>query len=148
MASKTDYTTKAWKRSTKKRRHFCAFLNTLNQINFIPDIAFEPSGRVLRPDSSVGAAIDEVEKLRNRPIPTAEFNIRENGATCGSVLNTWRWNKGEQTRLEGGEDVVVDAGTMDPRAKRLDYMFVGSSGQSFGDSDRGKWVVEEATPGA
>ncbi|KAI9760630.1 MAG: phospholipase C type enzyme [Geoglossum simile] len=103
--------------------------------------------RTLHPDSSIGAAVDDAEKLRNRPIPTADFNIRENGATCDSVLNTWRWNKGDQRRLEGGEDVVVDVGTMDPRAKRLDYIFVGSGRPSLGDSDRGKWVVEEVRVG-
>jgi sphingomyelin phosphodiesterase 2 len=103
--------------------------------------------RTLHPDSSIGAAIDEAERLRDRPIPTAESNIRENGTTCDSVLNTWRWNKGEQRRLEGGEDVVVDVGTMDPRAKRLDYIFAGNGRPSLGDSDRGKWVVEEVRVG-
>lgn len=37
--------------------------------------------RVLHPDSSVGAAKDDVEKARRRPIPTADFNLAENGAT-------------------------------------------------------------------
>ncbi|KAI9775713.1 MAG: phospholipase C type enzyme [Geoglossum umbratile] len=105
--------------------------------------------RVLHPDSSIGAAIDDVEKLRNRPIPTAGFNLKENGATCDSVLNTWRWNKREQRRLEGGEDIVVDVETMDPRAKRLDYIFVGSGGPSLeaGVLDRGKWAVENVRVG-
>lgn len=35
----------------------------------------------LHPDSSVGASDDAVEMARRRPIPTADFNILENGAT-------------------------------------------------------------------
>ena len=54
---------------------------------------------LLHPDSSIGAAIDVAEKARHRPIPTADINIFENGATCDSVLNTWRWNKGQQKLL-------------------------------------------------
>ena len=79
---------------------------------------------VLHPDSSIGAAIDDVEKARGRPIPTAEFNLRENGATCDSVLNTWRWSKEEQKKLgEGKPNIEIPLETSDPNAKRLDYVF-------------------------
>jgi len=83
--------------------------------------------RILHPDSSLGAAIDEVEQARGKPVPTAEFNVGENGATCDSVLNTWRWNKGQQQRLWKGETIDVDLSTEDPRAKRLDYIFFGDA---------------------
>lgn len=84
--------------------------------------------RELHPDSSVGAAIDAVEKARNRPIPTAEFNLLENGATCDGAYNTWRWSKPLQKRLDKGEEITIDKDGEDPRAKRLDYIFVGDGG--------------------
>ncbi|RAL64656.1 hypothetical protein DID88_001689 [Monilinia fructigena] len=91
---------------------------------------------VLHPDCSIGAAIDEVEKARRRPIPTAEFNLLENGATCDSVLNTWRWSKEEQKRLGPNRpEVEIASDTPDPRAKRLDYIFANTcfrSKQSIG----------------
>ncbi|KAJ5195358.1 Endonuclease/exonuclease/phosphatase [Penicillium cinerascens] len=84
--------------------------------------------RELHPDSSVGAAIDAVERARNRPIPTAEFNLIENGATCDGAYNTWRWSKALRKRLDKGEDISIDKDGADPRAKRLDYIFVGDGG--------------------
>ncbi|KAI9738786.1 MAG: phospholipase C type enzyme [Cirrosporium novae-zelandiae] len=98
--------------------------------------------RELHPDSSIGAAVDSVERSRNRPIPTAEFNLQENGATCDSVLNTWRWNKEQQKRLNKGEDVAVPLATLDSRAKRLDYIFIGHA-----SSSRSTWKVKEARVG-
>jgi sphingomyelin phosphodiesterase 2 len=41
--------------------------------------------RVLHPDSSLGAADDLQEQNRRRPIPTAEYNVVENGVTSDSV---------------------------------------------------------------
>lgn len=101
--------------------------------------------RHLYPDSSIGPAVANVEKERGKPVPTAEFNILENGATCDSALNTWRWNKGEQKKLAGGENVVVAGNTSDPKAKRLDYIFIGdgSSGQA-GTTTPSKWNIESA----
>lgn len=84
--------------------------------------------QVLHPDSSVGATIDLPEQKRNRPVPTAEFNLLENGATCDGRFNTWRWSKEDRKRLEKGEDVVVDKDSPCPRGKRLDYIFVGDGG--------------------
>ena len=95
--------------------------------------------RLLHPDSSIGAAEDTVEQKRGKAIPTAEFNLKENGTTCDSVLNTWRWSKSQQRRLESGKDVHVDPSTKDPRAKRLDYIFLGDSS--------GEWTVQSAKVG-
>jgi len=95
--------------------------------------------RILHPDSSIGAAEDAAEQQRGKAIPTAEFNIKENGTTCDSVLNTWRWNKDQQRRLRRGHDVKVDPSTKDPRGKRLDYIFLGDT--------RGEWTVLSANVG-
>jgi sphingomyelin phosphodiesterase 2 len=97
--------------------------------------------RTLHPDSSIGAAIDEPEKRRNKPVPSGHFNLSENGATCDGVFNTWRWPKEQRRRLERGEDTIVDGDVEDPMAKRLDYIFFGDGGcpPSFPVS---KWVVE------
>ncbi|KAF7903928.1 hypothetical protein EAF00_001262 [Botryotinia globosa] len=102
---------------------------------------------VLHPDCSIGAAIDEVEKARRRPIPTAEFNLSENGATCDSVLNTWRWNKGEQKRLGPNRpEIEIPGDTPDPRAKRLDYIFANTCFDENNPS-AGGWIVKDARVG-
>src|SRR6266516_2045407 len=63
--------------------------------------------RVVYPDSSIGAAEDEVENSRGRDIPEAGFNLTQNGATCDSMLNTWRWNKRQQKQLAKGKAVDI-----------------------------------------
>ncbi|KAF2101466.1 DNase I-like protein [Rhizodiscina lignyota] len=100
--------------------------------------------RVLHPDSSLGSANDQVERERGRKVPNAGFNVTENGATCDSVLNTWRWNKGQQKRLDKGEDITVALDTEDPGAKRLDYIFFGGGGER---DDERAWSVEAANVG-
>lgn len=82
--------------------------------------------RYLRPESSIGAAIDDAEIARNKPIPSADFNILENGATCDGAFNTWRWSKEDQKRLAREGHISVDGSLPDPYAKRLDYIFVGN----------------------
>ncbi|MCJ1363391.1 phospholipase C type enzyme [Acarospora aff. strigata] len=82
--------------------------------------------RVLHPDSSIGAAEDMREKGRGRPIPDAEYNLIENGTTCDSILNTWRWSEEQRRRRGHPDDFLTDSHTQDPRAKRLDYIFCGS----------------------
>ena len=82
--------------------------------------------RVLHPDSSLGSADDAVERKRERPIPNAQYNITENGASCDSVLNTWRWPKEDQVQLRAGHCITVEPTRFDPRAKRLDYIFIGN----------------------
>lgn len=102
---------------------------------------------LLHPDSSVGAAVDAVEKARRRPIPTAQINNEENGATCDSVLNTWRWNKGQQKRLGPNRpQIQVPLDTIDPKAKRLDYIFA-STGFDPSRPERGGWIIQDAKVG-
>ena len=100
--------------------------------------------RVLHPDSSVGAAIDSSEKARGRQIPDAFFSLNENGTTCDSVLNTWRWDKEDQKRMFRGENVHVRSNCSDEKAKRLDYIFFGSPPSSEPESS---WQVQEAKVG-
>jgi len=102
---------------------------------------------LLHPDSSIGAAVDAVEKARFRPIPTAEFNVTENGATCDSVLNTWRWSK-EQQKLLGPNQAPIEipGATTDPKAKRLDYIFA-NTGPHPSDPSKGGWVIKSAKVG-
>jgi sphingomyelin phosphodiesterase 2 len=54
--------------------------------------------RILHPDSSIGAAEDKVEQVRGVPMPSAQYNMTVNGATCDSELNSWRWNKAHKRR--------------------------------------------------
>ncbi|KAH8705561.1 putative sphingomyelinase family protein [Talaromyces proteolyticus] len=82
----------------------------------------------LHPDSSVGSAESAAEKKRGKPIPSADFNITENGAASDGPYNTWRWPKEQQKRLFKGEDIPVDGTQPDPRGRRLDYIFVGDGG--------------------
>jgi sphingomyelin phosphodiesterase 2 len=95
--------------------------------------------RLQHPDSSIGAWEDAVERKRGKSVPTAEFNLKENGTTCDSILNTWHWNKGQQQRLRRGEDVHVDPSSKDPRGKRLDYIFLGDA--------KGEWAVQSVSVG-
>ncbi|PGH33389.1 hypothetical protein GX50_03776 [[Emmonsia] crescens] len=97
----------------------------------------------LHPDSSIGAAIDTAEITRKKPVPSADFNIFENGATCDGIFNTWRWNKSQQKRLKREGHVAVDGQLPDPLAKRLDYIFVGDGAFSNFSSQR-KWSIDSA----
>ncbi|KAL4752755.1 hypothetical protein BDW72DRAFT_58257 [Aspergillus terricola var. indicus] len=83
--------------------------------------------QVIYPDSSVGAAKDAVEQARGKPVPSAEFNLHHNGATCDGPYNTWRWSKKDQKRLDKGHDIPVESfkHSLDYKGKRLDYIFVG-----------------------
>ncbi|KAI9686363.1 MAG: phospholipase C type enzyme [Bathelium mastoideum] len=105
--------------------------------------------REIHPDSSLGSTEDELERKRGRPMPTADFNVTENGATCDSVLNTWRWNKHQQRRLAKGEDIHIAGSNTDPRAKRLDYIFFGSGQDAAvsGGALQGRWRVEATSVG-
>lgn len=82
--------------------------------------------RIVHPDSSVGAAEDSAEMARGRPQPSVGFNVTENGTTCDSVQNTWRWNKAHQQQLDKGEKILIPDSAPDPRGKRLDYIFFGA----------------------
>lgn len=98
--------------------------------------------RVLHPESSLGPTDHPQEKARKRPTPTSRFNLEENGATCDSALNTWRWSKQLQKRLRKGEDIQVSLETPDPGAKRLDYIFFGN-----GINTPTLWHVQSARVG-
>ncbi|CAG8980114.1 hypothetical protein HYALB_00012755 [Hymenoscyphus albidus] len=102
---------------------------------------------LLHPDSSLGASEDPVEKARRRPIPTAEFNITENGATCDSVLNTWRWNKAQQKLLGPNKaQIEIPGDCVDPKAKRLDYIFANTNFDPL-NPENGGWAVKTAKVG-
>jgi sphingomyelin phosphodiesterase 2 len=105
--------------------------------------------RILHPKSSVGAAKDRVEQLRGVPMPNANFNLTENGATCDSELNSWRWDNAHKKRLAKGENVQIDPAVADPNAKRLDYIFFSSG--KYHDADTGKetaeWELEDVNVG-
>lgn len=101
--------------------------------------------RVLHPDSSIGAAVDSAERSRNRSVPSAGFNLTENGTTCDSVLNTWRWSKKDARKLGPGKPgLEIPLDTPDPKAKRLDYIFT-SDGARY--NEPGLWTVKTARVG-
>ncbi|KAK3394461.1 Endonuclease/exonuclease/phosphatase [Podospora didyma] len=101
--------------------------------------------RVLHPDSSVGPADHPSERARRRPIPTAEFNIHENGAASDGPYNTWRWTKAQQKLLGPGKpEVIVAPDTIDQRGKRLDYIFAGCGDVA---TLGGGWVVRRVSVG-
>lgn len=105
--------------------------------------------RVLHPDSSLGAAEDDLERARRRPVPMAQFNVEENGVTSNSVLNTWRWPKSQQRKLGAGREggwPEVASDTLDSKGKRLDYIFA-SSGLAEGESASRGWVVHDVRVG-
>lgn len=99
--------------------------------------------RVLHPDSSLGSADYPLERQRGREIPTAQYNLTENGATCDGAFNTWRWNKREQKRLHKGERIAIDGSKPDPGGKRLDYIFVGNSAVL----ESSRWHVQDVKVG-
>ncbi|GKT48331.1 inositol phosphosphingolipids phospholipase C [Colletotrichum spaethianum] len=103
--------------------------------------------RTLHPDSSLGEVENPLEKARGRPVPTADFSLKENGTTSDHVYNTWRWSKEQQKKLgEGKEKIVVPPDAPDRKGKRLDYIFF-SSALPRGDDSGGGWVVRDARVG-
>lgn len=130
----------------------------LGDFNMIPDslahrlitthAPVQDAWRALHPDSSIGAALDAAEKARGRPVPSAGYNLAENGTTCDSAFNTWRWDKRRRRLLDKGEDVTVDDNVTDPHGKRLDYVFIGN-GSPIGlqAQQRDTWQVEEVAVG-
>jgi sphingomyelin phosphodiesterase 2 len=98
--------------------------------------------RALHPHSSLGSTLDDPEKARGLPVPTAHDSVTENGATCDGVLNTWRWSKEDYRALKKGRDVRVDMDAPDPRAKRLDYVFVAGACEAWRVADARVGMVE------
>ncbi|ROT39795.1 DNase I-like protein [Sodiomyces alkalinus F11] len=119
--------------------------------------------RLLHPDSSLGTPDDPLERARRRPVPTADFNLLENGATSDSVYCTWRWSADQQRRLSskkksGSDPYAVPPHALDPKGKRLDYVFVADGQRATspsrrhgnardGASTRTGWVVKSAKVG-
>lgn len=102
--------------------------------------------RVLRPESSIGPADSEIERKRGRPVPNARFNLTENGAASDGVFNTWRWSKEQQKRQYRGEKITIADDTPDPKAKRLDYIFVGQD-VHFRHLNSDEWHVQSIAVG-
>ena len=97
--------------------------------------------RILKPASSIGASIDAAEterraRMNERIRPDVLESLNEHGHTCDSVLNTWRWNQAHREDLERGKDRRVSQSDEDPKAKRLDYIFLGDA--------EGQWQVRDA----
>ncbi|KAI6810429.1 inositol phosphosphingolipid phospholipase C [Hortaea werneckii] len=96
--------------------------------------------RIVKPDSAIGSANNPVEQARGKPVPSARQCLVQNGTTCDSQFNTWRWSKQMLRDLERGKDSVIDPETPDLRAKRLDYVFFASQANHV-------WTVGEAEVG-
>ncbi|OTA69169.1 endonuclease/Exonuclease/phosphatase [Hypoxylon sp. EC38] len=97
--------------------------------------------RVLNPDSSLGSAVHELERARRRPVPSAQFNLAENGVTSNSTYNTWAWPKSDQRALRSGKrPMIIPPDTPDPRGKRIDYIF-------FSPQVSTGWVVKDVRVG-
>jgi sphingomyelin phosphodiesterase 2 len=102
--------------------------------------------REVHPVSSVGAWIDECEKKRLEALgppdgvggpPSVRESMATHGHTCDSVTNTWRWSQADQKALlKQGRDRTISPDEKDPRAKRLDYIFLGDGTD--------QWVVKGA----
>lgn len=104
--------------------------------------------RLLHPDSSLGSADEPRERARGRPVPSAEFNLLENGATSNNVLNTWRWPRADQRCLGPGRPLLeIEPTRPDPRGQRLDYLFVSTAARDLGEAAIGGWVVQSARVG-
>ncbi|KAI9788158.1 MAG: phospholipase C type enzyme [Peltula sp. TS41687] len=70
------------------------------------------------------------DNTERRMVPFLAYNLTQNGTTCDSALNTWRWDKARQRQLDKGNKIHVPDGAPDPSAKRLDYIFVGGTSSS------------------
>ena len=124
----------------------------LGDFNMIPDSLacriltthgrVKDTWRILHPDSSLSSAVDAPEKDRGKIMPSAAFNITENGTTCDSILNSWRWRKEDRQKISKGQIVTIDDSSDDPNGKRLDYVFFGAEEHSGLD-----WEVEETRVG-
>lgn len=140
-------------RGAAERGHMLIVLGDFNDVpdslpyRIISDLTpARDAWRVLHPDSSLGAADDDLERSRRRPIPTAEFNLAENGVTSNSVYNTWRWSKSQQRALGPGRDpMAVPPDSLDKRGQRIDYIFISSG--SLPHLGGSGWVIKDARVG-
>ncbi|KAK4144725.1 Endonuclease/exonuclease/phosphatase [Dichotomopilus funicola] len=139
-------------RGATERGHLTLAMGDFNMIPLSPEHQLITSlapvrdvWRVMHPDSSLGPAHHPAEKARGRPVPTAEFNIQENGASSDGPYNTWRWTKSQQKMLGPGKHpTTVSPDTPDRLGKKLDYIFASSGDiQALG----GAWVVKNVNVG-
>ncbi|KAI1760975.1 DNase I-like protein [Hypoxylon sp. FL1150] len=118
-------------RGAAERGHLAIALGDFNDVPlslsyrmFTAHAPIKDAWRVVNPDSSLGSASHELERARRRPVPTAAFNVAENGVTSKSVYNTWAWPKSEQRAVQSGKRPwIIPPDTPDPRGKRIDYIF-------------------------
>ena len=101
---------------------------------------------VLHPNSSIGPANSTTERQRGREVPSALYNLTENGAASDGVFNTWRWSKQQQKRLFKGESITIADDTPDFKGKRLDYIFV-SNNLDFRVANTHEWRVQSMKVG-
>ncbi|KAL5615181.1 hypothetical protein BROUX41_005239 [Berkeleyomyces rouxiae] len=103
--------------------------------------------RVLHPDSAIGPYDNPSERARQRPLPTAQFNVLENGATSDSAFNSWRWAPSQQKQLFKGIKVEIAPDTKDRRGKRLDYIFASTGLTPDSPPGAAGWVVKDSRVG-
>ncbi|GAP85958.1 putative inositol phosphosphingolipids phospholipase C [Rosellinia necatrix] len=123
-------------RNAAERGHLAVVLADLNATPFsLPyrlltsHAAIRDAWRVLYPDSSLGSSSNELERARGRPVPTASFNVAENGATSNSAYNTWAWTSSEQRALRSGKrPMLISPEVPDEDGQRVDYIFFSRGG--------------------
>ncbi|KAL2891316.1 Inositol phosphosphingolipids phospholipase C [Ceratocystis lukuohia] len=103
--------------------------------------------RVLHPDSAIGPYDNPSERARQRPLPTAHFNVSENGVTSDSAYNSWRWAPAQQKQLFKGAKVEIAPETKDRRGKRLDYIFASTGLTPDSPPGTAGWVVKDSRVG-
>ncbi|KAJ2978462.1 hypothetical protein NUW58_g7486 [Xylaria curta] len=123
-------------RNAAERGHIAVVLADLNAVPFsLPyrlltsHAAIRDAWRVLYPDSSLGSRTHELERARDRPIPTAAFNVAENGVTSNSAYNTWAWSSSKRRALRSGKrPMLISPETPDEDGQRVDYIFFSRGG--------------------
>ncbi|KAI0432130.1 Endonuclease/exonuclease/phosphatase [Xylaria sp. FL1042] len=123
-------------RNAAERGHLAVVLADLSAAPFsLPyrlltsHAAIRDAWRVMHPDSSLGSTSNELERARGRPVPTAAFNITENGVTSNSAYNTWAWPRSEQRALRSGKrPMLISPDIPDKDGQRVDYIFFSRGG--------------------
>ncbi|KAI0974538.1 Endonuclease/exonuclease/phosphatase [Xylaria arbuscula] len=123
-------------RNAAERGHLAIVFASLNAAPFsLPyrlltsHAAVRDAWRVMYSDSSLGSTSNELERARGRPVPSAAFNVTENGVTNSSVYNTWSWSKSEQRALRSGtRPMLISPEIPDEDGQRVDYIFFSRGG--------------------
>ncbi|KAI1112465.1 Endonuclease/exonuclease/phosphatase [Nemania sp. NC0429] len=130
-------------RNATERGHLAVVLADLSTTPFsLPyrlltsHAAIRDAWRVLYPDSSLGPASNELERTRDRPVPTAAFNVADNGVTSKSPYNTWAWSSSEQRALRSGKrPMLISPEITDKDGQRIDYIFFSRGDQHASPTD-------------